>query len=397
MSWFSVHGGRALAGIKFGDKASMRFARTSFRSQYRIVQLAMLLVLSSSAAVFAQQEAVKPEFDRLRTTPLTSTIDRQRVEKWLDQEIPALYQAESPLSAGAAFFKSLNQHLRANDATSGFKTGMTGLLNGALLKAYEPMTAEVRESNALVTVFLLSLMKASTSANGLPAYQAAISDPTPGVRLVAADAIERVQLSTEQWTQLVPAIRQAASTESSPAVVQRYYRILQRQDGPPEAVAAEAMVAILQARTARFEQDSEFPCVGDARAIGWLTQRASRAANSDLRPQVIQVAAKLVADAVHSYVSESVTGDLQHQLERVIILAEGHLKALARGGEGDQPNVSQILTSDVDSRLARLQDAVNAWIGTADADGYLNKAPFNLPRGLGITRPADDEEANGES
>ena len=42
-----------------------------------------------------------------------------------------------------------------------------------------------------------------------------------------------------------------------------------------------------------------------------------------------------------------------------------------------------------------MQRALVAWIGSGDEDGLLNGDPYKFDRGLGIERPEDKKDADG--
>lgn len=317
------------------------------------------------------------------------SIDRQRVQDWAQQRIKALLVSKEPMKDGPAFVAEINQHIQASDATPAFKTGMYEVLAAAFAAQYKPASGSNDPAAALSTVFLLALIKNHDSPAALACYKLAIKDAASSVRLVAAEGLLKSKIAAGEWDTLLPDLQKQAAVEADPATMDRLYRVLTMNGGPALDRVVPVLMAVLDSRLTRFEQKGEFPAVADANAAAWLAGKLGQINNNQTRSDVVRRTARLLADAVYHYTQTEAGVDQKIQLERVILITEQQLKAMTPGaGSQTQPDVTTAMTEGGAERNAKMQAAMDAWIGTPQKAGLLNGAPYNFERGLGIRRPA---------
>jgi len=343
----------------------------------------MLCFLAGAGAAFAQEQL---NLATIRKNNFPS-IDRQRVEAWTQQRMGQVLASQEPMKDGAAFVAEINQHLSASDATAAFKTGMQDVLATAFAAVYKP-AAEENPATALSTVFLLALIRSHETPAAIGCYKLAIRDAASSVRLLGAEGLLRGKIAAQDWDTLLPELQRQGSIETDPATMDRLYRVLTMNGGPALDRVLPVLVAILSSRLTRFEQKGEFPAAADANTIAWLAGRFAQIPNNETKNSVVLIAARLLADAAYHYIHTEAGPSQREQLERVILITEQQLKAMARPAAGQtQPDVTTAMTDGGTDRNAKMQKALDAWIGTPQAAGILNGAPYNFARELGIKRP----------
>jgi len=347
--------------------------------------LAAMAVLVLASSGLAQE---RPDFDMLRKTKLDSKLDRDRVDAWLEQQVKQLLTGDEPMVAGKALYQGLREQLQADDATTGFKNGLVDLLAASFAQQYKPAaTGDAQAGNPLPTVFVLTLLKMHDRPGAIACYRAGLADPTAGVRLVAADGLLNGRIEADAWATLLPELQKAATAEPNPVTLGRLYRAITKKGGAPAKQVITALTTILNARFERFETKGEFPAVADAEAVAWMTAQAG-----GTRMDATRAAARLLADAVWIYTNQDASQDQKRQLERVIVTIETALtKVAAKPDNTPKPNVTKVMSAGGANRLAAVASECDKWIGTEETEGYLNGAPFNFPRGLGIKRPTTEE------
>lgn len=342
-------------------------------------------VLACAAAAVGQEQQLN--LADIRKNNFTS-IDKQRVQDWCQQRIRLIIDSKEPLKVAPAFVTEVNSHIQATDATSAFKAGIVEAVATAFAAQYKPAT-DAKDPAALASVVLLAFLKAYDSPGALACYKLAINDAFPGVRLVAAEGLLKSKLSAQDWETLLLVLQKQASTETDPPTMDRFYRVLTMNGGPAVDRVVPVLMAILNARLTRFEQKGEFPAVADANAAAWLAGKFAQINNNQTKNNIVLATARLVADAVHHYTKTEAGREQREQLERVVVVAEAQLKVMVKPAAGQtQPDVTTAMTDGGVERNAKMEKAIGAWIGTDEADGILNAAPYSFPRGLGIKRPA---------
>jgi hypothetical protein len=347
------------------------------------VTAAVFCTLACAGGAFAQEQINLADI-RKNNFP---SIDRQRVQDWTQQRMTQILASAEPMKDGPAFIAEINQHLAAQDATPAFKTGMAEVLGTAFAAVYKP-PVEGNPAVAFSTVFLLTLIRSHETPAAVAGYKLAIRDPASSVRLLAAEGLLRGKIAAQDWDTLLPDLQKQASIEPDPATMDRLYRVLAMNGGPALDRVVPVLIAILNSRLTRFEQQGEFPAVADANVIAWLAGKFAQITNNQTKNDVVRGAARLLADAAYHYTHTESGPGQKEQLERVILITEQQLKAMVKPAGGQaQPDVTTAMTDGGTDRNAKVEKAMDAWIGTPQTAGILNGAPYNFERGLGIKRP----------
>lgn len=338
------------------------------------------------------QQAVQPPQPALRASATISALDRQTVQKWVDALLDQLFLAATPEREDPKFLAQVLEQYNAQGATPAFKEAVSRSFIASLPKRYAGKTS-LNDSNLprpVTVVHALLAMNTFADAGALDLYMKALADDTAaGVRLLAAEGLISIKpkLNAQQWSGVVAAVQKAGESEPDPVVLGRYYRLLATDS---DARSQDAMLKVLDARLNRFEQKNELPAVADRLAAEWLGPRAVAMNNAANQNQITLRMARLLADCVYAYGTVGKLAERKEPIERVILSADAQLKAIATPKAAGKaiPDVTKAMLDGGPAQVDKMQAEVDRWIGTASAPGLLNAAPFNLPTGLAIKRPA---------
>lgn len=363
-----------------------------------------ILVLVVMAAVASNpvwaQEVARPNFALIRKTEFAN-LDRQNVQRWLDQQIDAVVDAPSTEAAAKLaqdiFFgrdkgkEGIVPQYQAQDATEGFKTGMAQILCDTFQNRYKLLSDNPTDQKRLASIYLLMALNQVGRPMALPCYRLAIQDQASGIRTLAAEGLLKIraQVPAADWTPLVPMIQKAAVAENNRVALSRLYQLLIVPEGGRGENAA-VVQSVLEARAERFEQTGLLPTTADADAVAWLAGQV-KGANAQTKNAAVATIARVLADAVYSYTQSKPTEKQKEMLERTIMQVEKSLTELTAVAKA--PNVTAAMLAAGASQADKMGQQLDAWIGTATTPGVLNEAPFNLPRGLNIKRSQPDATA----
>lgn len=353
----------------------------------------VVLALASPVAWAQQADAPKkPDFATIRKSEL-APIDRNDVEKWVNSQIQELFKASSDKelkSQGYEFYRSITQSVRAADATPRYREGVAAILAEAFVNEYKKAPSDRRP---LAVVYPLMALNAAAQPTPriIEAFTLALSEPTPGGRLLGAAGLLAIrgQLNQQQWNALLPALQKAGSDETSGPALARIYELLALPANPaPPVDTTPVVMAILDARLARMAQGNGWPMAADADAIQWLGGRMSTLANPQLQDRAALLIARMMTHAVYAYAKNSLE-DVISGLEVVVLAAEAQLgQVVNRRASGKRPpSVTNALLDGGAERTNRMLAELKKWIGTDDEPGLLNEAPFNFDVGLKIPPP----------
>jgi len=369
---------------------------TSTRKQLTARRLAAILAALALVRVgLAQEEAPKePNWSTIRQTALQS-IDRRTLELWVDFQIQQLLSNEDSKAVekvGSEFYAKMVEQYKARNASKEFQDGLAKITSEAFIKHYQPSIAEAKPPRPLGVAMVLMVLRDFAHPVALPCFQAALSDPTPGPRFVAAEGLAaiRQKISDDNWTTLLPALQQAGIKESNPITQRALYRALFVQTTGRIDGAVQTLLAILERRLIACEHEDKLPEKADAEAAAWLAPRASRINNADTQNEITRQLARLLADAVDPYLNAQLDEGRLELLENVIRVVEAQLTAVVRSrvpnAEIPNPTVTATVLAGGENRDQKVNAALAQWIGTTEEAGLLNQNPFGLPRGLGIQR-----------
>ncbi|HOA72924.1 MAG TPA: hypothetical protein PL151_07395 [Phycisphaerae bacterium] len=352
-------------------------------------------IVSIAPAALAQAPAApkKPEFPTIRKTQL-ATIDRNNVEAWINAQIQQMFaqQDDAALQTqGREFYEAIAQSVKAGDATAEFREGVATILADSFVAQYPKAPSDRRPLAVVYPLMALNAAVQQPTPKMIQAFTMALSEPTPGGRLLGVSGLLTLQknLNQQQWTELLPVLQKTGAAETSGPVLARIYRLLALPANAP-VDPVPAVLAILDARLSRLDQKQGWPVAADAVAIKWLGERMA-GMSPELQNRATLAIARLMTDAVYAYVSKP--GDeILVDLEKVVLAAEKQLTAVvtrrAPNAKVPSPTLAAAMLDSGPGQKDSTLLALNKWIGTAQQPGVLNQAPFNFEPGLKVPPPA---------
>ena len=226
--------------------------------------LASVWILGAPA--LAQDAPKEPNWADMLKKGLASkeSLDRRAAQQWLDAQVQQLLtsdDAKAVQTLGSGLYTKLIGHYQSKDAAKEFRTGLAEIIAESFTKQYKPSAENAKPPRPLGASFVLLMLRDFKQPSCLPCFKAALSDPTPGPRLVAAEGLAgiRDQVSDQEWTALVAELQKAAAKETSSVTLSRIYRVLMVETPNRVDGAVAAVNAILDSRLAVFEKELKRP------------------------------------------------------------------------------------------------------------------------------------------
>ncbi len=358
----------------------------------------LALVTTLATHTWAQAPAPPPpNLAVIRRNATVSQIDRQNIQRWVDEQMDRLFSSTTLDVDAAQFRTSLLEHFQAGDATPDFRKVLAASVADSLSRRYKGTTSltDPNLPRPLPVVYCLVVLALFDDPAAAPVLRQAMVDSSnpraPAVRAVGLEGLIRLRdrLNQQTWTAVVADAQKIAADAADAVVLSRVYRLLAANT--PDARAQEgalAILAILQGRLTQFEQKGALPSFAEREAAAWLGTRAVATQDARRINEITLQLGRLLADAAFHFTNTPMPPERKEELERVILVTEQSLAGIVRAKAAGKtpPNVTQALLTPGSDQAKRISDEVNKWIGTAAAPGLLNGAPFNLPAGLNIRR-----------
>lgn len=354
----------------------------------RTLAITFLSMLSMGTLATAQAPDLEPIRGRAPTD-----ADRQAITQWVQAEIEAAIAKDPP------DLRTLRRHCleqdRATGATRQFRDVFAEVLTQATTSAIGD-TQYAEGNGALACAMLLRTLREIKQPTSVAAGRAGLAHPSPVVREQAGRLLVGLRdvIPSNELANVLQDVRSAAEKETNGFALQQFCALLTTAGNAEEQ--ARALLPIIEKRLAACTQRDLRGCVGDAAAAASLRglfgggQGQISAATQRL---TVQRMAELLKVSVLNYLAivpkkaDPNPLDLrpeQRELELLIDSVEKTLVVAAKAMQADvQPaEVAAKTQAGGENRLDAIRQEINTWIGTADAPGRLNAAPFNLPAGL---------------
>ena len=351
--------------------------------------IACLAVLTITPSALAQKE---PAWSQIRGLSQLTATDKKDVRAWVDAQIKSILAETDPVKSrrqGKAFYTKVAGSFKADNASNAFKDTVSKAVTESFLAQYKPPAkVDAASPHPLGRLYVMMTVVTFKQPGALGCYQKALADPSSGVRERAVTGLLQLRdnLSPEAWTELLPFIKKAALSETNSVVLSRLYAFLTVHQNPRAQATMPIVLDILDARFKRFEEKWSVPRLADGEAAVWLGGRFAAVNDPATKKKIVLTVARLLADSVHVYAKQALKPSERRSLEAALLATETQLKAMVKGDA--MPDISTIMIKDgkdQDKRAAMLAE-LDKWIGSAERDGVLNGAPFNLPVGLDIQR-----------
>lgn len=389
--WFCLRG-EGVQPLRVIDltASSPRYAR-------RLATGRWILVLAACAgmAPWAWAQAGRgPNWEVIRKSPF-ETLDKRSVQQWAASQIQELLTGRDAVAisqTGAEVYAAITQNYLASDATTEFKNGLAEIIGAVFSAQYKPTGIAQGGSNPLGASTVLMALRDISHRAALPGLRAALKDPTPGPRLVAAEGLTglRDSLNDTEWSAVLPDLQSAGSAENNNLALSKIYRALFTDNAARADAAVSAVLAILNARFTAFSEQKYLPVSADGEAAAWLASRVERTNNNQIRTAICQHIARLVVQIVDAYLSVKQDRTQKEQLERAMLTAEQALivavRVMSPNAAIPDPPLRTVMLGPAQDRVDKLEAVLAQWVGSTASAGLLNQAPFNLPRGLNAQR-----------
>ncbi len=356
------------------------------------VASSIVFVLAASSA-FAQEKAAQDEaVDAIRRLDSIGALDQGRIKEWVQSQVDRLRSGakadDQKTLRGPelkAFRKVFKDQWKNAANTAAFRTQFATQVGAVAQAELAKPTPDPTVHTALAGV-LLDLGQPET----IPGLLVGLKSPVPSTRLLAARGLENLRTpigaEKEKLELVLPALRDAASVESSPVVLGRMYEAMafSNQTLP----VSEALLAVFEKRreSGGSAAGAELP------AFEWFRNKTVLTALSpEQRAELvrrlaafIRIDAERYADPGLAPPKDDKTSDLtfsqRDAIERSLDAVEDILTTIPIENGG---KIREALnTSGYENRMAVLSEAAK-WVGDAKANtrGVLNEAPWNVPVG----------------
>lgn len=338
-----------------------------------LTMLATAIIHASGLAVLAQESSSTDSeaLDLLRAQTPTAS-DHPVIDGWIKAQVDKLQASASDPAAALSFARQFSEMY--NDSRN----------SDAFRRTFSDRTAQVLVAavggglDSIVARGFARVLLELREARGLEVMLAALRTNDPVARYLAAKALAAVKADIEADAQLsastLRTLGEIGAAEGNGVVAAELYKAMhypQRGDDSLKAVlvALDGRLALLEQPGTRIER-------AELAAIGVLEGLSDRD-----KAGVAQRLAKLLRICVQRYNLDDPMFRMYEQaaIEETIYQAELLLKKLT--GLQRAPDVTGKFEKGGPAVRVEMEIDLNKWIGTAQDEGELNKAPWNVERG----------------
>ena len=257
-----------------------------------------------------------------------------------------------------------------------FKDAFAGQLSAAV-------GANLNQDDVGAAATMMQLLAETGHEASLDGLIGGLKSTHAAVRLIALSGISE-QAGTEAPGKVVEAFAALGAGESSWVVMRALYSALGRL--AMTKATTDAQIKTLEARVANYAKHrGEWGA--EIEVVRFLKANAAGLAEPD-KVRVVKALAKVLAVVVPDY-AKTVGDEVRLPFDQavstatLIYAAEDLLGTIGAGG-ATKPKLGEALGKSADQVGDALLFELNRWIGTADVDGALNAAPWNVPKGGGV-------------
>jgi hypothetical protein len=353
--------------------------------------IAIVLIVGGPAQRALGQDI---EFARLKAATNLSADQIQIIQRWVQQQLPDLLNAEDAREARQV----------ARVFTDAY-TGGTAVFQAAFLEqCAEAFLAPLTQPDTKPEAVLMMSMFLGRQATApmIPALRRMLGSPHAVARFWAATALANLRRDVSadpQVADVLADLQKAAGSEVNAVAAKQMYNAMNLRDVATSAALLEqAYRAILSVLTARIKWHAaqerapvEAEVVGIRVLAGLLGQ-----VDDDARRQAIQPVAQILYHALRRFAQEDTESPARRIDALLIEQAEALLRQAVRAANvaTTMPDVLARLEA---GQLDQARTELTNWIGSPQQEGLLNQA-FQLPRGAGLAplggQPATTQPAS---
>jgi len=333
------------------------------------------------------------EFARLKAATNLSADQLQTIQRWIQQQLPDLLNAEDARQARQA----------ARIFTDAY-TGGTGVFQAAFLEqcAQAFLTPLSQPQTGPQAALMMSMFLArQATAPMIPALRRMLGSPYVVARFWAATGLTNLRRdvsASPQVADVLADLQNAAGSEPNTVAAKQMYKALNLRDVATSAALLEqayrATVSALTARIKWHAAEDRSPVEAEIAGMQVLAGLIGQVGD-DTRRQGIQPVAQILYHALRRFAQDDAESPARRVDALLVEQAEATLRQAVRPtGAAATPDVlARLKAGELDQARAELAK----WIGSSQQEGLLNQV-FQLPRGAGLAplggQPATTQPAS---
>lgn len=333
------------------------------------------------------------EFARLKAATSLSADQVQTIQRWIQQQLPDLLNAEDARQA----------HQAAKTFTDAY-TGGTAVFQAAFLDQcaqtfLTPLSQPDTEPQAVLMMSMF--LGRQATAPMIPTLRRMLTSPYAVARFWAATGLTKLRRdvsASPQVADVLADLQKAAGSETNAVAAKQMYNAMNLRDVATSAALLEqayrATVSVLTARIKWHAAQERAPVEAEVAGMQALAGLMGQVGD-DTRRQGIQPVAQILYHALRRFTQEDAESPARRVDALLIEQAEATLRQAVRAiGAATTPDV---LTRLKAGELDQARTELVKWIGSLQQEGLLNQA-FQLPRGAGLAplgeQPATTQPAS---
>jgi len=334
------------------------------------------------------------EFARLKAATNLSADQIQTIQRWVQQQLPDLLDAEDAREARQA----------AKVFTDAY-TGGTAVFQAAFLEQcaqafLPPLTQPDTEPQAVLMMSMFLARQAT--APMIPTFRRMLGSPYAVARFWAATGLADLRRDVSagpQVTGVLADLQKAAGSETNAVAAKQMYKAMNLRDVAASAALLEqayrATLSVLNARIKWHAAQERAPVEAEVAGMQVLAGLMGQV-DDDARRQAIQPVAQILYHALRRFAQEDAESPARRIDALLIEQAEATLRQAVRA-TGTATTMPDVLARLKAGELDQARAELIKWIGSPQQEGLLNQT-FQLPRGAGLAplgeKPATTQPAS---
>ncbi len=365
--------------------------RRQRRGAWRPGVIAVVLIVGGPAQWALGQDI---EFARLKAATSLSADQIQTIQRWIQQQLPDLLNAEDAREARQA----------AKVFTDAY-TGGTAVFQAAFLEqcAQTFLTPLTQPDTKPEAVLMMSMFLARQATGPMiPVLRQMLGSPYAVARFWAATGLTNLRRdvsASAQVADVLADLQKAAGSEANAVAAKQMYNAMNLRDVATSAALLEqayrAILSVLTARIKWHAAQERAPVEAEVAGMQALAGLMGQV-DDDTRRQAIQPVAQILYHALRRFAKEDTESPARRIDALLIEQAEATLRQAVRA-TGAATTMPDVLARLKAGQLDQARAELTKWIGSPQQEGLLNQT-FQLPRGAGLAplgeKPATTQPAS---
>jgi len=345
-------------------------------SLVRLTRLTGVLILMTSAAVFAQQDGGTNLRALQNLSQAASAQQQAQIQQWIKDSLDGLADAVVKLRTSEAADEeqtlpdlgAIRERIaKAGQGSEDFITAFDAVLGQQVLQRI----AEAEPTLAVNLTMVLAEMRHRGLGDTLCTLCGNSSEvvrywAVNGLMLLRDDLFGG---DARLATQVVESLVQLSGREHVVMILELVYRTL---DVPGNQLANQSVCRILEGRLNDYKKGSIKAIGADVLAVAGCQRFYANASETD-KKRIMMILGRLFGVTVGQYCNDSPVPPVKYYLEKLILQIERSL--------GSITGVNNLAVSQaiMQANNERAVEQLAAWIGSPSSEGVLNKPPYSIP------------------